>query len=59
MREVYRAFRENEFQMQVALKLVKRGVDPEFASTHLQREREILARARSSEHRAHHRRRHE
>src|SRR5262252_6637344 len=44
MGEVYRAVRENEFHMQVALKLVRRGVDPELAVTHFQREREILAR---------------
>jgi tetratricopeptide (TPR) repeat protein len=44
MGEVYRAVREDQFHMQVALKVVKRGADADLAVGQFHREREILAR---------------
>jgi tetratricopeptide (TPR) repeat protein len=44
MGEVYRSVREDQFHMQVALKVVKHGADADLAVSQFQREREILAR---------------
>ncbi len=43
MGEVFRASREDQFEMQVALKLIRRGADPEFSIRQFQQERQILA----------------
>ena len=43
MGAVYRAVREDEFRMDVALKLLKRGTDTELALGHFRKERQILA----------------
>src|SRR5438552_8148829 len=40
---VYRAVRDDEFRMQVALKLLKRGTDTEAALSRFRTERQILA----------------
>jgi serine/threonine-protein kinase len=41
---VYRAVREDDFRMQVAIKLIKRGADTEAALSRFRAERQILAR---------------
>jgi tetratricopeptide (TPR) repeat protein len=41
---VYRAVREDDFRMQVAIKLLKRGTDTEAALSRFRAERQILAR---------------
>jgi tetratricopeptide (TPR) repeat protein len=43
MGEVYRAVRSADFETQVAIKLVKRGMDTDFVLQHFCRERQILA----------------
>lgn len=43
MGSVYRAVREDDFRMQVAIKLLKRGTDTEIALTRFRIERQILA----------------
>ena len=43
MGAVYRAVRESDFQMQVAVKLVRRGMDTEYFLARFRRERQILA----------------
>jgi len=43
MGEVYRAVRAADFETQVAIKVVKRGMDTEFVLQHFCRERQILA----------------
>jgi serine/threonine-protein kinase len=43
MGAVYRAFREDDFRMQVAVKLLKRGMDTDDALARFRRERQILA----------------
>jgi eukaryotic-like serine/threonine-protein kinase len=43
MGTVYRAVRQDQFQMQVALKLIKRGADTDFAIRQFRNERQILA----------------
>src|SRR5690242_469668 len=44
MGAVYRAIREDHFHMQVALKVIKRGADTDFAINQFRIERQILAR---------------
>jgi serine/threonine protein kinase/Tfp pilus assembly protein PilF len=44
MGAVYRAVREDDFRMQVAIKLLKRGTDTEAALRRFRAERQILAR---------------
>jgi len=44
MGEVYRAEREDQFRMKVALKIVKQGGNAELAGHQFQQERQILAR---------------
>jgi hypothetical protein len=44
MGAVYRAVREDDFRMQVAIKLIKRGTDTEAAMGRFRAERQILAR---------------
>jgi serine/threonine protein kinase/tetratricopeptide (TPR) repeat protein len=48
MGAVYRAIREDQFHMRVALKLIKRGADTDFAIHQLWNERQILARLEHS-----------
>ena len=43
MGAVYRAVRDGEFRMEVALKLLKRGTDTDSALSHFRKERQILA----------------
>lgn len=43
MGAVYRAVRESDFQMEVAIKLVRRGMDTEYFLARFRRERQILA----------------
>jgi tetratricopeptide (TPR) repeat protein/tRNA A-37 threonylcarbamoyl transferase component Bud32 len=43
MGAVYRAVRESDFQMQVAIKLVRRGMDTDYFLSRFRRERQILA----------------
>jgi tetratricopeptide (TPR) repeat protein/predicted Ser/Thr protein kinase len=43
MGAVYRAIRDGEFRMEVALKLLKRGTDTEAAVSRFRKERQILA----------------
>jgi serine/threonine protein kinase/Tfp pilus assembly protein PilF len=43
MGAVYRAVRENDFRMQVAIKLLKRGTDTDAALSRFRAERQILA----------------
>jgi serine/threonine-protein kinase len=43
MGAVYRAVREDDFRMQVAIKLIKRGTDTDFALGRFRAERQILA----------------
>jgi len=43
MGAVYQAVRDDEFRMEVALKLLKRGTDTEAALGHFRKERQILA----------------
>src|SRR5438105_13201520 len=44
MGAVYHAVREDQFQMQVALKVIKRGADTHYAIKQFRNERQILAR---------------
>jgi eukaryotic-like serine/threonine-protein kinase len=44
MGAVYRAIREDQFRMQVALKVIRRGADTDYAVNQFRNERQILAR---------------